>query len=40
MATRTSPPNGTPCWADPWRSYVQGRGRLYGTQFKLRAIDA
>jgi hypothetical protein len=39
MTTRTSPPNGAPCWVDFRTSDVHGSGRFYGAQFKLRATN-
>ena len=37
MMTKTSLPDAAPCRADLWTSDVQGSGRFYGAQFKLRA---
>lgn len=33
MVTRTSPPNGAPCWADLWTSDVEASRRFYAELF-------
>ncbi len=39
MATRTTAPLGSPCWADLWTSDVDGSRRFYGELFGWEADD-
>ncbi len=39
MPTRSTPPNGAPCWADLWTSDVEGARRFYGELFGWESTD-